>query len=485
MEKARRLFYPAIPLSFLCATSCAYYNGMFNAKRYVKQAEHAERDGRVAAALDGWRLASIHAESVVTRHPRSRWADDAQLIRARALVHMEQWNEAVVVSAAAVNSAQGFEQRREAWLNLGRANIGGRRYLEAIEALDSAAESHEHKRRSEALYYRGRAWLALDRPDRALADFRASDARQARFGRTRAALALGDPVLAAAFADTLLAMPYQEADWLPVLDSLGHYGMTPRAAQIVDRLVQRHDVTPASRARLLMADGDRWAAAGSDSLARHRFRDVTRLVPDSAEARSAAVRLVRLDLRTVTDSNDIARLRGLLEAIAAIGGTPGQEAGELVHLFDRADSLAAQAEAADAWWLARGELLRDSLGAGAWATLSFGEMADRFPDSPWTPKGLLAAIAGGHPRAEELAVLMRTRYEFSPYTRAVVGPTDDAQGFAMLEDSLRVVLNVSAPGARTPTTTDNPDQEDDIRSRRARVARPAARPTTQPSPVEP
>ena len=70
----------------LLLTGCVYYNGVYNAKHFAKQAEHSERLGRTSEAADRWRIAAIHAESVVTRHPRSRWADDAMLIRAKALV---------------------------------------------------------------------------------------------------------------------------------------------------------------------------------------------------------------------------------------------------------------------------------------------------------------------------------------------------------------------------------------------------------------
>ena len=61
MTRAARAL--ALVLSVFVGSSCAYYNGLYNAKRMVKQAERDERAGRTSAAADAWRLAAIHAES--------------------------------------------------------------------------------------------------------------------------------------------------------------------------------------------------------------------------------------------------------------------------------------------------------------------------------------------------------------------------------------------------------------------------------------
>ena len=374
-----------------------------------------------------------------------------------------------------------FRSRREAFLYLGRANLGARRYRPALEALDSAALTHDRNRRSQVLLYRGRAWLALRRPDQALADFLASSTGDARYERTRAAVATGDARLAAAFADSLVAMPYRESAWLPLLDSLGKGGLTEQAGQLVDRLVARRDVPSGAKARLLIDDGRRWSAAGADTIAAGRYQAVIHNVPDSIEARVAAVRLARLELRYVTDTADVQRIRGLLEAITEIGGAPAFEAADMVRLLVRAETLAVQRDAPDAWWLARGELLRDSLGAVTLAAESFAGMAERFPASPWTPKGILNAVAAGHPSSDQLLELMRTRYADSPYTRSIEHTGDDPVRFAALEDSLRATLaQADAPGNR-PAGDANPD--DDPRNRRNRPAqRPQQqRPTTRPA----
>jgi len=424
----------------LLTSGCAYYNGMYNARRYAKQAESSERAGRMSEAAERWRLAEIHAESLTARHPHSRWADDAKLIRGRALLHLTAYNDAVVVLLEAVREAEQEPQRREASLYLGEANLAIGRLPEALEALDTAVIARDKKIRDEAYLYRGRTWMALRRPGRALADFLASESIPARFERVRAALALDDGDLAAAFADSLTVVRYREAEWTPLLDSLTRAGLSGRVSGLVDALLRRGDVPRGARARMLLADGDRALVGGNDSAAAGRFHAVVRLVPDSVEGRGAAVRLARLDLRAAQDTVDLARVSATLRSLAALGGTPGQDARDLLRLLDRSDSLAAAVDHADAYWLLRAELLRDSLGARTLAAATFADMARRFPDSPWTPKGLLAAIIGGYPAADSLRDLLRQRYPDSPYTLLLDSRRDAPERFAALEDSLRLTL---------------------------------------------
>jgi tetratricopeptide (TPR) repeat protein len=427
---------------------------MYNANRYAKQAERSERQGRPGEAGDRWRLAAVHAESVTARHPHSRWADDALLVRGRALVYLQSWNSAVVVLEDAVRRAPPGEQRLDAQLNLGRANLAIHRYPEALSALDSAARSGVASRRSEALLYRGRTWMAMGRPDGALADFRASETIDARYERVASSLVLGDTLGAAVFANSLVAQPFDEGRWLRLLDGMGQAGMTGDAAEVVDQLVARRDVSPGAQARLLLADGDRRAMAGDVAVGASRYREAARAAPDSGEARIAAVRLARMDLRAAVDSADVAQARQFLEQAATIGGAPGQEAADAVRLMRRSDWLAAATVAPDAFWFLRAELLRDSLGAGALAAASFAEMGERFPDSPWTPKGLLAAIVMGHPASDSLRAVLGARYGQSPYTLIANGGGDDPLRYAVLEDSLRGVL---ATGAAAEVRAASPD----------------------------
>ncbi|MDO8665703.1 MAG: hypothetical protein Q7J79_03770, partial [Gemmatimonadales bacterium] len=105
-----------------------------------------------------------------------------------------------------------------------------------------------------------------------------------------------------------------------------------------------------------------------------------------------------------------------------------------------------------------------------------------FPDSPWTPKGLVAAIAAGHPDADALRALLGTRYAESPYAVAASGGDDER--YAALEDSLQRALEL-APAVRRGTTRPgvNPAAAEPLDDDEPMGRRPPA--STQPRPAQP
>ena len=95
----------------LGGAGCAYFNGMYNANRFARQAAQSERAGRMDEARDRWRSAATHAESLTARHPTSRWVIDALLVRGRALEHLGDDAAAVPVLMDAAERARRPEQR--------------------------------------------------------------------------------------------------------------------------------------------------------------------------------------------------------------------------------------------------------------------------------------------------------------------------------------------------------------------------------------
>jgi tetratricopeptide (TPR) repeat protein len=457
----------------LLLSGCAYFNAMYNANRYQSQAEASERAGRIAEARERWQQAAIHAESLTTRHPKSRWVEDALLVRGRALVHLASWSDAAGVLEQAAQRASSTERRREALELLGRANLALNRYPQALEALDSAVESERPATRDAALLDRGRVRLALGHPDSAAADFARSRHPHAVYDLARAELLLRDTAAAKAHYDSLVAVgSYVESDWRPALDSLAAEGSRAHASQLVDSLVGRRDVTAGQRARLLLDDGERRLAASDTAGATSRFSEAAAAGHDSAEASAAAVRLAWMAVAAATSDSDLVAARGRLQDLIRQGGEAGHGAENLLRELDQVDRLGAVATTPDAFWFWRAEVLRDSLHAGRLAAAGYAEMAARFPDSPWTPKGLVAAIAAGHPAADSLRALLRGRYARSPYAIAAAGGQGEDSAYTALEDSLRKALTGGVPAGRV-TGADAGEAAEDIPSMRRGRARPA------------
>jgi len=481
----------------LLLSGCAYFNAMYNANRYQRQAEASEHAGRIAEARERWQQAAMHAESLTARHPKSRWVEDALLVRGRALVHLADWSDAVTVLEEAARRASSADQRREALGLLGRANLALNRYQQALEALDSAVESGRSVTRETALLDRGRVRIALGQPESATVDLARSTHPHAAYDLARAELLLGDTAVAAALYDSLVAVgAYVESDWRPALESLAAAGARPRASQLVDSLVGRRDLTAGQQSRLLLDDGDRRLAASDTAGATSRFSQAVVAGRDSAEASVAAVRLARLAIAAAASDSDLVVERLRLQELTQRGGEAGRNAENLLRGLTQVDRLAAAATTPDAFWFWRAEVLRDSLHAGRLAATDYAEMAGRFPDSPWTPKGLVAAIAAGHPAADSLRALLLGRYARSPYAVAAAGQPGQDSAYAALEDSLRRALARGVPAGRVSGADigevgdETPSiQRGRARDRPARPQQPAApspRPDTgPPRPAEP
>ena len=74
---------------------CVYYNGMYNANRLARSAKKAEREGRTFEATSLWGQVATKAESVVVRHPTSKYVEEARVLRGVALARMGQCDEAL------------------------------------------------------------------------------------------------------------------------------------------------------------------------------------------------------------------------------------------------------------------------------------------------------------------------------------------------------------------------------------------------------
>jgi hypothetical protein len=142
-------------LALLLAVSsagCAYFNSMWTAERYAKDARRFEQRGQLSEARSQWALAAAKAERVVIRHPRSRWADDALTLQAEGLAR----------SGACVDAAGPIARVRETVKDLAlleRAELAdaecalaaGRPIAEAALALPLASKDAGRRSRAEHL----------------------------------------------------------------------------------------------------------------------------------------------------------------------------------------------------------------------------------------------------------------------------------------------------------------------------------------------
>ena len=448
MRRPRFLFLALIVGA--AVAGCAYYNGLFNANRLAGDAERAQREGRSGEARSLWAQAAVKAESVATRYRTSRYRDDALLLWGRALAEAQDCRRAVRPLRVAVDSSPDPAIVGAARVLAGRCYVDLRRPDSALVALGPVLESTDSVVATEALLWRGRALLGLQRYDEAAATFERIPVERSVFERASAYVALEEADRAGGVLEQYVAAPYDERRWLGSLDSLGQLD-PERASALVDRLLSRPGLTAGERARLLLGDARRWSTHGAPDRAGIRFRAAVEAAPDSAEGFAADAYLTVAELRR---TDDVSRLGEVWRALVQGTRRPGASqqvtapvAGVVGHAVQVLEE--PPEEGADLRMFVVAEELRDSISAPAPAGALFLELARRYPESRVTPKALLAAAALRPSLADSVASVLADRYPGSPYTLALLGA--GGEQFAAFEDSLGVLLArerrlLSAPG---------------------------------------
>jgi len=420
---------------------CAYYNAMWSAERYAKDARRLEARGQVAEARSQWAAAATKAEAVMLRHPKSRWADDAMVLQVEGLARSGACQEAGDLITRARTTAKDATLRERAEIVGAECALEARRTPEADAALALPLGSKDAGRRSRAEYLAGEAAMQRIDYDAAILHFERSQEAAALAARARAELLADRPAEASAALDALRNSPRFETDRADLLAQLAAVGGPEAASTALDRMLERTRIPGAERAKLLTADADRRLARGDYDAAAARYRRaVTFAHALSPEAGTALVgeQLVRLAL---------AKQRGDLKPISTeltriLRTEPG--GGSAKRWVDVVNALLAIPETPGGRFRVA-EMARDSVNAPALAGQLFLDAAASDTASLFAPKALLAALTLVPERHDSIAHVLDVRYAASPYTRAFHGEASVA--YAAAEDSLARELGVQV--ART------------------------------------
>ena len=150
----RRIAAPAVGLVLLAG--CVYYNGMYNTNRLVRSARKAERQGRPFEASGLWGQVIVRAESVAVRHPHSKYAAQATVLRGLAMSRLGQCATAVQPLSQALLLPPG-DLAEEATLALGRCQIETGNAAAADLAFRQLIDSKDAVVQSEARFQHARA----------------------------------------------------------------------------------------------------------------------------------------------------------------------------------------------------------------------------------------------------------------------------------------------------------------------------------------
>jgi hypothetical protein len=194
-----------------------------------------------------------------------------------------------------------------------------------------------------------------------------------------------------------------------------------------------------SRARLILADGNRLFAGDSFAAANTRYQQVAEMVPDSAEGRTALVRQLRVSAARATNPAELRAVKIRVDRMAQTdaAGATFSEARPLQQLIQ---SVLAPGDSGEQLPFRSAELARDSLRAPQLAANLFLAFAQARPASLFAPKAMVAAAALSPERRDSLIAVLDSAYPTSPYTLALRGELSPA--YAAAEDSLARALGV-------------------------------------------
>jgi len=421
---------------------CAYYNAMWSAERFAKDARRLEARGREPEARMQWARAALKAESVLVHHPGSRWADDALVLRAEGLALAGTCDAAAAPLAKALATVNDVPLRERAGLAAAQCALRNGKTTAADRALTGPLASSDARRRSRAEYLAGQAAASRYDYDAAVAHLSRSREPQALPARVRVLLTAGRAVDAATVLDTLALAPFVADDWSDLLDQLGAVGGADAASAALDRMLPRARVPYAEKARLFMSDGDRRLGRGDFDFAAARYEQATALLPPAAGgvARVRGVRVLAARAASPADLKAvIAALTHLSRPEKEGGLGVGAGAAEAQSLLDLVARVSVKSAAPGATFRAA-ELARDSLKAPRLAGQLFLDLAATDSGSLFAPKALVAALALLPDRHDSIVGVLDGRYAASPYTRAFRGEVSLA--YAALEDSLARELGI-------------------------------------------
>jgi outer membrane protein assembly factor BamD (BamD/ComL family) len=446
-----------VPLLLLLTVGCVYYNGMYNARHFEKDARRAEQDGRTLDASSLWGQASVKAESVYTKHPHSRWADEARVIHGTAMQRQGDCPGALRTVEPVLASTGDASVLEEASFIVGRCREELGDPLGASQAFEKVIGSRDPVRRQEALYYHGRALRLEGHQDEALEELRRTNFPPAQGERGAALAGLGRTSEALAIVDSLIARRDSAAPFEAIIRDVGIHDAAAAAA-LVDRLVALPYWSPGLKAQWLLVDGLR-AAPESPEIARERLTAAEQLAPRYPAGDQARIALVQMSIRSVGEDTGLEEVTARLEELRDRGGASSAEAIRLLALV-RAIQNATKAATpgapeGDMHLFLAAEFSRDSLLAPRLSVSLFRRMLDGWPDSPYAPKAVLA-LRQLQPSDSALDWdALSQRYAGSPYLAVLRG--EDPPGYRALEDSLlvftirRYAVN-GRPGATSPAT---------------------------------
>ena len=379
----------AFPLLLLLATGgCAYFNGIYNARSAERAADRAARAGQEAAAASSYALAAATAETVLVRHGRSKWRNEALYLAGRGLAFSGQCEPAIqrLGEYLGLNGVPA-RKRQRATVAMGRCLVHQSKHTEALTLLHPLASAADREVAAAASLWAARASMGLGLNEDAVAYLGTADAASAQWEVIRASLRSAEY----ARAESLLVSRARRSDYrdelIPALRELWAAGRRAAVRQIVEQYGKGRIATR-TKASLHIALAELLMDSRQDSLSRLALISARRFSTDSLLDRQAGAMLALLALANVEEVSEAAAI-----VKRAANESPGPLAALLESRLELLEFLLTTVDYTGASQFLAAEVARDSLRAPRLAHTLFTRVVATMKTSPMAPKALLAAGA--------------------------------------------------------------------------------------------
>jgi tetratricopeptide (TPR) repeat protein len=416
---------------------CVYYNGMYNANRLARSARKAEREGRTFEANGLWGQVATKAESVLVRHPTSKYAAQAGLLRGVALARLGQCEKALEPLSRISTTSGNSDLIEYGLLAAGRCHLVLGNLAAADAAFSQVLDSKSAERRREARLQHARLLRQSGHYQEALDVLAGLQDPRVQAEMVLALAGTNRVPEALALADSLVAGgDTASRRWDSLVVILAE--QNPLAATgMVEKLRRLPNRRPELQARMLLEDGLRLVQQDTARAAR-RFRQAIAAGGKNESAARARLALVRLECSRVGDP---AALEPLMDSLRTLGKQFGATAEESARLGAAAADVHRAATAispgspqGDLGLFLAGETARDVLMAPRLAEVLFRRIPEQWPFSPYAPKAILAAQQLNPGWVDSARMWLETQYYDSPYLATIRGEVTPE--YRVLEDSL-------------------------------------------------
>jgi TolA-binding protein len=435
----RRLLVPAAIL----VGGCGSVNTFYNAEQAFEDGERLSagtRDSLPAEARASFERAAEKSGIILARDPGSRYADDALLLLGKSLARLERHEDAVSAFRRFVERFPDSGAAAEARLRMARSErLGGDAQTARVE-LAPLVDAGDGELSLEVLYERAMLDLSTGEHDRAVEAFRTLLQESPEFSSEhRVALAFAEAELAAGNYDA--ALDAYGAYGAGTTDPVARRGLALRVARalaLADRTEEALSTfdgiladgpSDTLAARIHLEKGEILSATGEAARAGEEYAQVARLAAGTGVAAQATLQRGRLAWEAGRRDEALevlldAFLHAPTTAWADSARAEARAVARVIHyerLAEGDEAVSSIGEPGLARSTALYRLAEEVLLSEADPTAAaelFGRLAERYAESPWRPRALLArgmlAPEGSDPVGEDALRELIGQYPDTP-----------------------------------------------------------------------